>query len=104
PNPERRFLQLVPWNVGYEHGSWFFPDAFRSLFELSGFDVRAVSACYGGEYLGIEAVPAPDSSMTGRTARGTEAPRLAEELNALSQRGRDIVSGWEEHLRKMQRE
>jgi SAM-dependent methyltransferase len=104
PNPERRFQQLVPWNVGYEHGSWFFPDAFRSLFELSGFDVRAVSPCYGGEYLGIEAVPAADCSTRERTARRTAVLELAGRLKALSQRGRDTVSTWKERLRKMKRE
>ena len=104
PNPERRFQQLVPWNVGYEHGSWFFPDAFRSLFELSGFDVRDVSACYGGEYLGIEAVPAANSTMGGGSARRAAVHRLAQELDTLSQRGRETVSSWEERLRKIERE
>jgi SAM-dependent methyltransferase len=104
PNPERRFQQLVPWNVGYEHGSWFYPEAFRTLFELSGFEVRDVSACHSGEYLGIEAVPAPISTSTGGSGRRTAALRLAEELKTLSQQCRETVSVWEERLRKMKRE
>lgn len=104
PNPERRFQQLVPWNVGYEHGSWFFPEAFSALFELSGFDVREVAACHSGEYLGIEAAPAKAPHLTGGSARRTAALRLAEDLKTRSQRCRETVSSWEERLRKMKRD
>jgi len=104
PNPERRFQQLVPWNVGYEHGSWFFPESFRTLFELSGFDVRDVAACHDGEYLGIEAVLAPTSNLARGSARRTAVLRLAEDLKTLSHRFRETVSEWEERLRKMKRE
>jgi SAM-dependent methyltransferase len=104
PNPERRFQHLVPWNVGYEHGSWFYPEAFSALFELSGFDVREVAACHSGEYLGIEAVPAPSPHTTGGSARRTSALRLAEDLKARAQQCRETVSAWEERLRKMKRE
>lgn len=104
PNPERRFQQLVPWNVGYEHGSWFYPEAFSALFELSGFDVREVAACHSGEYLGIEAVPAPSPHATGGSARRTAALRLAEDLKTRARQCRDTVSAWEERLRKMKRE
>lgn len=104
PNPERRFQQLVPWNVGYEHGSWFFPEAFSALFELSGFDVREVAACHSGEYLGIEAVPTKAPHLTGGSARRTAALRLAEDLKTRSQRCRETVSSWEERLRKMKRD
>lgn len=104
PNPQRRFQQLVPWNVGYEHGSWFFPEAFSALFELSGFDVREVAACHSGEYLGIEAVPAKAPHLTGGSAWRTAALRLAEDLKTRSQRCRETVSSWEERLRKMKRD
>lgn len=104
PNPERRFEQLVPWNVGYEHGSWFFPEAFSALFELSGFDVREVAACHSGEYLGIEAVPRKAPHLTGESARRTAALRLAEDLKTRAQRCRETVSSWEERLRKMRQD
>jgi SAM-dependent methyltransferase len=104
PNPQRRFQQLVPWNVGYEHGSWFYPEAFSALFELSGFDVREVAACHSGEYLGIEAVPAKAPHLTGGSAWRTAALRLADDLKTRSQRCRETVSSWEERLRKMKRD
>lgn len=104
PNPERRFQQLVPWNVGYEHGSWFVPESFRSLFELSGFDVREVSPCHDGEYLGIEAVPAPDRDSTGKTTQRIEISRLADDVRTLSDRFREAVAVWEERLRRIKRD
>jgi SAM-dependent methyltransferase len=101
PNPERRFQLLVPWNVGYEHGSWFFPESFRSLVELSGFDVREISPCHDRDYLGIEAVPAPNCDLKGRNAFRVEIRQLADELKTLSDRFRETVSVWEERLRKI---
>ena len=34
PNPERRLLKFAPWQIGYEHGSWFTAESFRRFFEL----------------------------------------------------------------------
>jgi hypothetical protein len=102
PSPERRLQQFVPWNVGYEHGSFFFPESFRLLFELSGFDVKNISPCHDGVYLGIEAVPSPGSS--GKPVSGVDTSRLAEDLGTLSSRFEAEVSSWKERLEQMERE
>lgn len=99
PNPERRLQQFVPWNVGYEHGSFFFPESFRVFFELSGFEVKNVSPCHSGDYLGIEAVPSADASST--PVSGDETSRLADDLGTLSSRFETEVAGWKERLDEM---
>jgi len=104
PNPERTLQQFVPWNVGYEHGSWFFPESFRSLFKFSGFDVREVSPCHDREYLGIEAIPAPNYDLNGKTVPRIEISRLAGDLKTLSHRFRETVSVWDERLRRIERD
>lgn len=104
PNPARRLQQFVPWNVGYEHGSFFFPESFRLFFELSGFEVKDVSPCHNGDYLGIEAVPSPGARVSGKPVSGAETSRLADDLKTLSSRFAAEVSRWKERLEQMKRE
>jgi len=104
PNPTRRLQQFVPWNVGYEHGSWFFQESFRLFFELSGFDVKNVSPCHNGDYLGLEAVPSPGARASGKPAPGTQTARLADDLKTLASRFETEVSKWKERLEQMERE
>jgi len=102
PNPERTLQEFVPWNVGYEHGSWFFPESFRLLFESSGFDVREVTPCHDREYLGIEAVPAATIHLGTERRPNSEISRLADQFKTLSQRFRETVSAWQERLQRME--
>lgn len=104
PNPERRLQQFVPWNVGYEHGSWFFPESFRLFFELSGFEVKNVAPCHHGDYLGIEAVPSADSRPSGKPVSKVEVSRLADDLKTLSSRFEAEVSRWKERLKQMEKD
>jgi SAM-dependent methyltransferase len=104
PNPERRFQQFVPWNVGYEHGSWFFPESCRLFFELCGFDVKNVSPCHHGDYLGIEAVPSTRSEMSVQPVSKAVVSRLAGDLKTLSSRFEAEVSRWKADLKQMEKE
>jgi len=101
PNPERRLQQFEPWNVGYEHGSWFFQDSLRLLFKLSGFDVKDISSCHDGDYLGIEAIPAENINTVMKSPPRIVSSRLADDLNTLSRRLRETISAWEEQLQEI---
>lgn len=102
PNPEQTFQQFVPWNIGYEHGSWFFPETFRSLFQLVGFDIREVSPCNNREYLGIEAIPTPNFVVNNRTAPGIDISQLSDELSTLSHRFQETISVWKDRLQNIE--
>lgn len=103
PNPERRFRNLVPWNVGYEHGSWFFPEAFRALFELTGFEVKDVAPCHSGEYLGIEALPAPKPDLTALRTREAAVRKLAGDLKTRSHQCRETIAAWKMQIEEFER-
>jgi hypothetical protein len=60
PNADATLTRFTPWNVVYEHCSWFTAEALALFFELHGFEVLDVYDCNDGEYLGIEARIAPD--------------------------------------------
>jgi SAM-dependent methyltransferase len=100
PNPERRLLRFTPWQIGYEHGSWFFAASFRRFFEVCGFEVKRIAAVHSGDYLGIEAVPVAHAVET--PVSRDETGRLADQLKTLSTRFHDEVSGWRERLDRMQ--
>jgi len=104
PNPERRLLQFMPWNVGYEHGSWFFPESFRLFFELCGFTVKNIAPCHHGDYLGIEAIPAPPARTTEKPAVQEQISRWATDLKSLASRFEKEVTAWKERLARMERE
>jgi len=103
PNPNRRLQQFVPWNVGYEHGSWFFPESFRMLFEISGFAVNNISPCHGGDYLGIEAVPVSNPVKNESSMPASDITVLAENLKKLSPELMKTVSVWEERLQDIEK-
>jgi len=103
PSPQRRLQEFVPWNVGYEHGSFFFPESFRLFFELCGFDVKDVALCHSGDYLGIEAVPSRDGAATGNPVSTAETNRLAGDLKTLSSRLDAEVSRWRKRLEEMKK-
>jgi hypothetical protein len=69
PDMERILEHGVFWDVYYEHCTYFTRGSLARLFRESGFDVVELYKAYGGQYLMLEARPAP-----GRTAR-----RLAQE-------------------------
>ena len=99
PNPERRLLKFAPWQIGYEHGSWFTAESFRRFFELCGFHVKRVAPVHSGDYLGIEAVPAPKGAAS--PVMPVDTGELAAQLRQLSTRFSDEVSGWKERLASM---
>ncbi|HEY7458108.1 MAG TPA: class I SAM-dependent methyltransferase [Xanthobacteraceae bacterium] len=101
PNPERRLQKFAPWKVGYEHGSWFFPESFRLFFELCGFEVKSVAPVHSGDYLGIESVAAPRAAVNAKPVSKTVAARLADDLKSLSSRFEREVSEWNQRLERM---
>jgi hypothetical protein len=102
PNPDRRLLEFNPWKAGYEHGSFFFPESFRLLFELCGFEVKSVTPVHSGDYLGIEAVAANDVSP--QPVSDDVIRPLAEALEPLASQYDAEVSGWKARLAQMDRD
>ncbi|MGR9115418.1 MAG: class I SAM-dependent methyltransferase [Gammaproteobacteria bacterium] len=84
-------------DIYYEHCSYFTPGSLARLFRRCGFEVIALATEYDGQYLTIEARPAP-------TETGT-LPPLAEEsdLDALKQGVRDFPDKFAEKRRFWER-
>jgi hypothetical protein len=104
PNAERTIMQFVPWNVGYEHGSWFTEKSLQTLFELCGFEVREVAPCNHDEYLGIEATVARSPLARGGAPSAPADGQNVEKLARLSDDFRETVEEWQSHLRRFERD
>jgi hypothetical protein len=86
------------WDVIYEHRSIFSTPALRRLFEDASFRVLDMGRSFGGQYLWIEAVPAPSPPRSERDERA-----LAE-LGSLAQAfGRRLEASLERWRRELER-
>jgi SAM-dependent methyltransferase len=59
PDMERVLAEGVFWDIYYEHCTYFTRGSLARLFRATGFDVNSLYKVYDGQYLCINAVPAP---------------------------------------------
>lgn len=59
PNALYTLRDLGVWDIIYEHCSYFTPNSLAALFTRCGFAVDRLRETYGGQFLTIEAHPAP---------------------------------------------
>jgi SAM-dependent methyltransferase len=57
PNAVNIFQRLFIWDIIYEHYSYFTPVSLSYIFSLSGFRVRELDECFGGQFLCVHASP-----------------------------------------------
>jgi hypothetical protein len=75
--PDARFTLegLGIWDLIYEHCGYFSPTSLREVFRRAGFRVQEVESAFGGQFLGLHAVPA--SEHEPEQARGGESSAAA---------------------------
>ncbi len=102
PNALRMFRDDILWYVTYEYCSFFTPTSLARLFESAGFEVLALSDCFGGDYLGIEVRPA----RGGRPVRDTrsEVAAIARDVGRFGRAAEEMLTRWEARLDELRRE
>ncbi len=95
PDLERILEERAFWDVYYEHCSYFTAGSLARVFRRAGFEVLSVRREYGGQYLTLEARPAP---VPDGQALGDEDARDVARLSGLVadfERGvADALSVW----------
>jgi hypothetical protein len=90
---------MALWTIIYEHCSYFSREPMVNLFTRCGFTVRSVQESLDGQFLGIEAVPAP--------AGGSEAPAVAyatglvHQMSLLADRFDGKIMDWRQQLHSL---
>ncbi len=86
----------VIWDFFYEHCSLFTADSLSTAFEAAGFRVDAVRHLFGGQYLWLEAVPAPAGQQARRVPG--DVPAQAVRYGTTEQR---VTRAWDEQIRQL---
>jgi SAM-dependent methyltransferase/Zn ribbon nucleic-acid-binding protein len=100
PEAERILTDVAFEDVYYEHCSYFSKNSLTRMFKSCGFEVLSLGTEYGGQYLTIEAVPAPRRADTGPYTE-QDLERLAELIASFSERVEKLKESWRDRVRKV---
>ena len=89
------------WDIIYEHCAYFTAPSLSRLFAAAGFAVSNVESAFGGQFLGLEAAPAPD----GRSADDAgEVDALTRLVGSFAEVFRAKLDAWNEYLASLARD
>ncbi len=100
PDVTRVLEEGAFWDIYYEHCSYFDAGSLRYLFESTGFDVLDVWNDYHGQYLMIEARPAPIDEVRFDESNPGHPERLSL-LEHFIRHTRIVSSEWRQYLDEM---
>jgi SAM-dependent methyltransferase len=95
PDARRVLSEGAFWDIYYEHCSYFSPESLDVLFRRAGFHPLRTWSDYDGQYLMIEAMPAPTIASTGRVPDLTEMNHLVQTFSATIGQ---VLDGWRHRL------
>lgn len=102
PNVNFMLRDLSIWDLIYEHCSYFSAGSLTRLFDSCGFAVRNCTEMFEGQFLGIEALPIKNSSVSQADPWGG-LERMAREVAAFVERYESKVATWRDELAKITR-
>jgi SAM-dependent methyltransferase len=88
----------VVWDFFYEHCSLFSARSLTTAFATAGFKVDLVRHVFGGQYLWLEATPAPASQPRSKPSRTLSVARLYAAAEA------EILADWTARLTALSRD
>lgn len=98
PNVLYTINNLAIWDLIYEHFSYFSPGSLRYLFSRCGFEVLSVKERFGGQYLGIEAIP---NEMDAHDSELSETHALEKNIQDFKRRYKEKVDKWQKIFEKI---
>ena len=104
PNVLYTLWKLGIWDLIYEHYSYFSATSLDRLFTSCGFVINDLRETYGGQFLGIEALPNPEKPgpmTSGASTSGPSVEAMARDVKAFAERYRDKVRRWHGNVDKM---
>ncbi|MCP3919085.1 MAG: class I SAM-dependent methyltransferase [bacterium] len=90
PNARDTFRRISLWDVVYEHCTYFGRASLARLLSHCGFDVKAASETYAGQFLSVEASPAFDEVG--------DIPADVDDALELERDRVQFANGWEKRV------
>ncbi len=103
PDAMATLRESAVWDVIYEHRSYFTQPSLVRVFEECGFEIRDVQHLFGGQYLGIEGVPAR-AGPRGSAVAAEGLTELRQAASGFAAHYRDKVGGWAATLERFRAE
>jgi len=104
PNAQHTLKDSGIWDLIYEHCSYFSASSLCRLFTSSGFSIRDLTETYGGQFLGMEALP-EQGVTTLTTVRqppdGASVERMARDVTTFAEKYRSKVRCWGNNLEQI---
>lgn len=85
-----------PWDIIYEHVTYWTEPAISALFRRAGFEPLAVSIAYGGQFLQVEAVPSARASDD--PFREGDLAQVVSSALAFGDAAAEGIEGWRVRL------
>ena len=92
PSAEHMFEGGTPWEVVYEHRSYFTSESLAACLEAAGFEVQRLERTFHGLFLSAEATPTGQPG--GGAGEAPEDPRVASWMA----RSRARIDAWQHRL------
>ncbi|NER01010.1 MAG: methyltransferase, partial [Cyanothece sp. SIO2G6] len=104
PNARLILDDFSPWDVIYEHCSYFSVESLRTAFERAGFTVLRTEETYRGQFITIEAKLSAEGVQQAEQAveeLGKSIQAFAKDLKGFLARWQSLVDGWHEAGKKV---
>ncbi len=101
PNVRIILRDLHVWTIIYEHCLYFSAESLAAIFQACGFEVLHLQECFGGQFLEVEARPAPLSRST--VSQAPDLHDLAAYVTSFPRQFDHCRSRWEERLEALER-
>lgn len=98
PNALWTLRDLGVWDVLYEHVGYYTPGSLSRLLASCGYRVERVSACYGGQFLGV------DGRTLGRALVQQEFESVAPLVDAYAEAFSRKLASWQNQLEGLLRD
>lgn len=97
PNVSLILKELSVWDIIYEHCSYFSLSSLDRIFRLCAFDVLDIYESYGGQFLGIEALPANGNIERAAVTSG-QAEEISDAVKNFVRNSRRQINAWRQIL------
>lgn len=100
PNVLHLLRTFSPWDVTYEHCTYFSKQSLARLFTAAGFHVRAINESFHGRFLGLEASWRPPQDCLELACRGCDHD-LSQEIARFAEGHGGLLRRWRLKLRRL---